>query len=299
MRFTKISVTKKAVTLARETRGANGDVEVTELESPERPLSAFVDALQAFKPYVRALLPFTVTDEQSEKMTITTLSLSEDKNHLRGLIVTAIMPVEKAYNKPLVLNMPLVREGGENPSAEAFVLTDEVLDLIKLAEEEATSYANGERVQGEMFTKEQRTASENTKAFNDNSAAAEAKSTRKPRAKKNSAEVLGVGTVYNPDKTELLDDAGLRQLLLTVERDVPVDAIARFTSSDRSLATAWAVMRQKSLLGSLKVKEVVPPEPECVKTYATAPLSAENWTGPKLVNVSEEGLAAIRSASVQ
>jgi hypothetical protein len=163
MRFSKISITKKSVDLTRESKNANGALEEVHLNSPERPMASFVDVLQGFRAYVVELLPLKLTEEQ---LTITTLNLSEDKNGSRGLIVTATMPVPKAYDKPLVLNTPLVREGGENTSADAFVLSDEVLELIGLAEQEAARYVNGERVQLELMPKAE-TTSENTKALSD------------------------------------------------------------------------------------------------------------------------------------
>ncbi len=91
MRFTKISVTKKGVDLSRESKDKNGFVEEVHNSSAERPLASFVDAMQAFGPYVTDLLLGAVTLEADA--TITTLNLSEDKNGLRGLIVTAIVPV--------------------------------------------------------------------------------------------------------------------------------------------------------------------------------------------------------------
>src|SRR4051812_36273553 len=100
MRFSKISVTKKAVELTRTSRDKNGAVEDITLNSPERPLSTFSDALQSFVPYVVGLLDLpdswheeTNGEVTKELLTITTLNLSVDNNGHRGLIVTAIKPV--------------------------------------------------------------------------------------------------------------------------------------------------------------------------------------------------------------
>lgn len=267
MQFKKISITKTAVTLEREVKDAAGGVEETTFTAKEKPLASFVDALQSFNGYLRGLLPFVVTEEQ---LTITTLNLSEDKDGHRGLIVTGIVPVPKAYGKPIVINTPLVREGGENPSPDAFVLSDVVLELIEDAEHEAARYLKGERVQGELF--EKREASANTKAFDDRAAAAEVNSTRKPRGKKKSDQMPGVGLVANPNDGPPLTDTELRQLLLSVERDVPIDAFATWAGSERDASIVWATQQQKKLLGALKEKETVPVEPACIAQSATPPM---------------------------
>jgi hypothetical protein len=301
MRFAKISITKKGVHLTRETKDAAGAVESVDLESPERPLPEFVDALQAFKAFVIDLMPFALTEEQT---TVTTLNLSEDKNGLRGLIVTAIVPVPKAYDKPVVINSPLVREGGEDPSPDACILTDEMLELVGLVESEAARYVNGERIQGELFAKKDREAeptSENVKDFDERAAHAEVSSTRKPRrgknGKKNAATggTHGVDFTANPDATDPPpDDAGLRQLLLSVERDVAVDAIAQWTSSERNTAQRWAEDRQKELIGQLKGDYSLA-EPEHV-IRASSPDLAAGWNDPKPPRLDDNAVDEIHAS---
>jgi hypothetical protein len=106
MRFSKISINAKGVTLVRETKDSNtGASEEIVLNSPESPLSSFDDALQAFDPYVRELLDGAIDLSEAELL-VTTLNLSEDKNSNRGLIATATVKVPKAHDKPLVLNTP-------------------------------------------------------------------------------------------------------------------------------------------------------------------------------------------------
>lgn len=270
MQFTKIAITKTAVTLERLIKDAAG-VEESSYTAREKPLATFVDALQAFSGYFRGLLPFELTEDQ---LTITTLNLSQDKNGLRGLIVTGIVPVPKAYGKPIVINTPLVREGGENPSADAFVLTDVVLDLVEAAEAEAARYLKGDRVQGELF--ERKETSANTKAFNERAASAEVATTKKPRASKKEKglprQEPGRGLVMNPDSGPPPNDEQLRQLLLSVERDVPVDAFATWTSSERESSIVWAKAQQRKLLGALKEMETVPLEPVCIAQSATPPM---------------------------
>jgi hypothetical protein len=273
MRCAKISVTKSNVRLVRETTDENGATESIELESPERPLPSFVDALQAFKGYVNDLLPFDLGDD---RLTITTLNLSDGKDGHRGLIVSGVVPVPKAYNKPVVISTPLVRQGGENSSAEAFVLSDEVMQLIALVEGEATRYVNHERVQTEMF--EGKEASENVKAADERMASAAVQSTRPPRGKKPPAAQTETGVPMVNTVGVPLTDENLRQLLLSVERDVPIDAIKKWTSGERDGAQRWAEARQKELVGQLE-SGTIGVEPKCVIAAATPPLGGDGWTG--------------------
>lgn len=175
MRFSRISITGKGVELDYvETDGDAKDETTHSNHMP--PLGSFTDALQGFVSYVVDLIPFLAPIRDT--LTVTTLNLSEDKNGLRGLIVTALTPVENAYNRPLVLNTPLVREGGELPLEGAFVLSDKVMALIKLTESEARRYKNKEY--GQLVATE---PSENTKNANQRMADAEVSSTRKPKGK--------------------------------------------------------------------------------------------------------------------
>jgi hypothetical protein len=66
----------------------------------------------------------------------------------------------------------------------------------------------------------------------------------------------------------------VRQLLMMVERDVPVDAITSWASSERTSAIAWARMEQRRLAGALKPAELaaMPKEPNVIKASATMPL---------------------------
>jgi hypothetical protein len=292
MQFNRISVTKKGVELAYE-RADEHKVEEIKATSSERPLPSFADAMQAFSPFVIDLLE--IPDDWQSALTITTLNLSADKNGNRGLIVTATKPVAKAYDRPLVLNTPLVREGGDEPADEACVLPDEVLELIALAEDEAVRYLNGEREQRELFEG----SSENVKQVDERMAAAEVASTRKPKRGKGKTPKqgdTGVAIVAN-EAGEPLDDDGLRQLLLSVERDVPIDAINLWTSSDRDAAQRWATARQKQLVGQAP-DGAVPTEPECVANSATLPIMADDWTEAAPVRVNDEAVQEI-AASVE
>jgi hypothetical protein len=136
MRFTRISINTKSVSLDREDKDSKtGAIETKTLKSPERPMSAFDDALQAFKPYVTGLLPFKVP---AENLVITTLNLSESKDGRRGLQVSCNVPIPKCDDKVISITTPLVHEAGEESTGESFTLSDKIMQLISLAEHEAT-----------------------------------------------------------------------------------------------------------------------------------------------------------------
>lgn len=312
MRFQKISITKKGVHLVRETTDGNGATEAIVLETPERPRPSFNDAVQAFKPYVVGLLEDAIEVDPA-KILITTLNLSEDKNGNRGLIVTATVPVPKAYDKPLVLNMPLVREGkAELELEDAKTLDDPTLDLIKLVEAEAEKFVNGERLPASADA-EKKKPSENSKEFDERAAAASAKSTRTPSsAKKGATKEKGKAaapaaagskkdnTVKFPEQTAesvaIVSEAAIRQLLLSVDRDVPVEAIGKWPLIDRAAAVTWAEARQKELLGQLADLKV-PSEPACVIKSSTLPLKADEWDQGAPVPITKAGAESIHAAA--
>lgn len=177
MRFSRISVTSKSVSLSREDRDAKTSaVEEITLKSPERPMQSFDDAVQAFKGYVIGLLPFKVAPD---KLVVTTLNLSDSKDGRRGLQVSCNVPIPKCDDKVISITTPLVHEPAEDSETEAFTLSDDVLKLVALAEQEATAYVDGKRMQISLALD---TPSENAKAFDEAAASASVKSTRKPKA---------------------------------------------------------------------------------------------------------------------
>jgi len=273
MEFTHIAITDKGVDFSLEERGDRGASESKEIHRPEKPLAEFSDALQAFGPYVTNLLPFTL--EKDVELKVRALHLSRGKDGRRGLKVTVSIPCAKVYDNPITINTPLVREGGEEPSENACVLSKEVLELIELAEEEATRYLNGEREQLELMAKSETTKPSATKGTTD-----EAITTGKPVSPeagkaapkrgrgKQKDEIPGVGKVFNAGKTEPPTTERLRAQLLAAGRDVPIDAIEARGSSDRDAAQRWA----DAMTDPMGVPEILPAEPLWVHEFATPSL---------------------------
>lgn len=299
MRFNRMSITKRGVELNYELRDQH-KLEEIKAFSAEPPLSSFSDAMQAFCPFVIGLLE--IPENWREDLTITTLNLSEDKNGNRGLIVTAVKPVANAYDRPLVLNTPLVREGGDDPSEEACVLADEVLELIALAESEAEAerYLNGEREQRELFDGKTAETSENAKDFNERAAHAENLSTRKPRRGRGKAKGprpadTGVDFVANPGADQPVTNDVLRDMLLLADRDVSIEAIAKVTSSEREAAERWAAAVH--LAASDHDDVDVPEEPAWIKDFADPSLVVDGWQDAPPPKLGDEEVHAIRDAA--
>lgn len=286
MKFERISITAKGVELDyQETSGDATDTTKHECRQP--PLGSFKDALQSLASYVVDLIPFLAPIKDA--LTVTTINLSEDKNGLRGIIVTATSPVEKAYNKPLVINTPLVREGGELALEDAFVLSDEVLEIIGLVESEARRYLNKEYGPPPAAK-----ASENTKNADQKMAEAEVGSTRKPKGRGKRGAQAEASSAPTPISD--LTDAAVRQLFASVDRDVPIEAIMAASVEDRSAAIRWAELRQKELVGQLE-DVFMPVEPEWLLKAATPPLKADEWTSQPPPTVSEEAARQIHVAA--
>lgn len=270
MRFTMIRFDGDTVGFRWENK-VDGALDKHEWTCDEPPTPAFKAALASFAPFVIRLIEAPGT--WSEDLEVRQLTLKEEDKGGRGIVITALHKCERAKNRTLLLNTPYMAEApdGYNGTSDGY-LDAETLELIEALEEEADAYRGGER--GEQ-TKLALGDSENSKAFGERVAASGVASTRKPKGKgkkKDPTQMPGVGLVANPDATEVLDDEALRQLLLSVERDVPIDALGRFTSSERSLATRWAMMRQRELIDALKPDERMPSEPPCLLASATPSL---------------------------
>lgn len=280
MRFTKIKVNEKAVELTWTTRKGSGETVTSQLASPQRPLPALLTALAAFRGYVLGLL--NLPAEWLEEMAITTLSISdEDEQGRRGLIVTATRKISQANGRPVVLNTPHMREKIDGDTGTKGYLEPDDLELLAAAELAATAYVKGEREQVEIFPApgtEADAAEQAQAAAGAAGAGAKKKGGGKKGGKDSPAAPTGeMGIAANAPGTPATDDV-LRQMLLAAGRDVPVDAIALWASSERDAAQRWAAALQASK--SRPVDSALLVEPEVVQKYATLPLAEDYWTDP-------------------
>lgn len=272
----------------KEPLPGGGERDVT--DTGKDPSPAFKHALQAFASYVAWIHSWP--DSTVDRLDVRGVTIKRPDDQPRGIIVTALLKCSRARNSTSTINTPYLAEPPENYSGDRTgFLSEAVVGFIDDLEARATEYQNGER--GEQ-TQLPLGDSENSKAAGERMAAAEVGSTRKPKgkgAKKNGKPPrqadIGVSVVVN-EPGEQLDDSALRQLLLSVERDLPIDAVALFTSSERDAAQAWANARLKEMVGQLDAA-TVPREPDVVIKFATLPLKADEWTGnppPKASDVT-------------
>lgn len=237
MHFTRVSITQKEVTLNYSTPREGGGVIEHELVDRAKPLASFPAALQAFAGFALQLIG--APKEWDDRLRVTTLNLHNAKDGRRGLQVSFNHPVDKARGAAVSITTPTLWEADnlEGEVADGFY-GSLVHDLIEAAEAEATRYYNGEKEKQAELALVETTA-------------------KKTRGAK------GVDDVT---------DDKLRQLLLQVERDVPMEAIARWSVTDRHAAMVWSTAVVESLL---KRKPCKVQEPGCVERDATLPLSAE------------------------
>lgn len=242
MEFTKIKIVDKGVEL-HYTDDVGRGTAITKFTSKadEQPTPVFVASLRAFKAWALDLigLPTEWFDGKAGK--VSGISLSRTDDGRRGLIVTLVGKVPKAQNRPVVINTPLVNEGGENTAAEVFVLEDEELALITDAEKHALAFLGGERApkeQTDAFEQPDGTTSDQKAADPVPDQLAEK---RKKRKAGEPVVASSPNTVINPDHTKPPTDETIRQLLLSVDRDVAVDTIAGWSSTERDQAQRWAM----------------------------------------------------------
>lgn len=234
MRFKDIKITKDGVELDRVEKLHDGSQLTQKLSNAARPLPAFMTALQAFSGYAVGLVG---VPEWHDDANVTSIHLSEEaKTSRRGLIVTFTRKIERAKNRTAVYNTPLMHapvddQEGTNPGT----FPDEVATMIADVEREATRYWNGEREQQEMFSREEASGGGDAKDGAD-----QADELAKRRGKKPPRNAGTPGEIQNPDKTAAPTDEKIRQLLLAAGRDVPIDAIARVTATERDAAQRWA-----------------------------------------------------------
>lgn len=263
MEFDKIHFDGKRVAAEYKVGLPNGGAEDRQAHGTD-PTPAFKSAFAAFKPFV--IWVHSWPPDMAERLEVRGVSIKRPDDEPRGINVTALLTCPHARNSTSTINTPYLAEPPANYTGVGTgFLSAEVIGYVDELETQASLFIEkGER--GEQTALELGV---------DGGAA-------KPKrgGKKKDAVVLGVGTVVNPDATEVVDDEVLRQLLLTVERDVPIDAIATWGSSDRSRAIEWAKARQLEILNSLKADERVPAEPACLLASATLPLSANEWSDP-------------------
>lgn len=255
MQFDQISVSEEKVSLVWMKPVALNTTLAERLESADTPAPELTNAMAAFKPYVRGLVG--LPDDFGERMEIRTVHLKEDeKTGLRTLQVVCILTCVGAGSKTTTFTTPLMRARGDTEGG--FFLDQIEMDLIIAVETAAEAFVKGERSQRDLFPT-------NAEAGN-----AELTPEQKgpPRRPKKGDFVRDGYPVVNQEGVELTDER-VRQYLLQVERDVPLDAIATWTTTEREKAAEWARLEAIRLTsGALHKKK----EPLVVKKAANLSL---------------------------
>lgn len=280
MRFENIKITKNKVVLDRLDKHPDGSVFTINLENPNKPLAAFSTALQAFTGWACELIG---ASQWADDSTVSSVHLSEEaKTRRRGLMVTLTRKIERAKGRVVTINTPLMHapaddQEGVNPGT----FPQLVADMIGTLEEEATKYWNGEREQVELEFKgppaEGAEPGAGAAAAENDISKAQKKRGRKPDPKAGTP-----GEVWNPNSTVPPTDEQLRRICMAAGRDVPLDAIPRWTSSERQQAQTWALAAVNPDIKPAKRPE----EPDVLKKDATPALledvagAGDGWTEP-------------------
>lgn len=257
------------------------------------PTPALKSALQAFTGYV--LWVHSLPESMADRIDVRGVTIKRPEDEPRGITVAALLRCPRARNSTSTLNTPYLCEGAGGGNSG--FLPESTIEMVNALERQATLYQQGERGEQTVMPLGD---SENSKEFNERAAHAEVASTRRPKLSKKEKAALAAQAeagvpVVNADAGIPLTNDALRQLLLSVDRDVPIDAIARWTSSERESAQRWGEARQQEMVGQLDAA-TVPTEPACVLKDATPALSADSWMAPVPPKVSDNGAQEIAAA---
>lgn len=247
MEFQKIRFKEtEGVELIVKLKLDNGAAEARTFTCSTPPLPELPAALQAFRPFLLSLLPLRddeITSESGEtthlldKLSIITLSIDEEpRTKKTGLIITALLPIEDANGRPLVLNTPRMREweddGSEQPKG---TYGEDIAALIEAAQDAARRYYRGDRGQTEIFT-----AAETTAAAPEKTNGGDPAKAPKVRRQRRVKEIEGAGRVANPEATVPPTDEVIHKQLLISGVNVPIERIAKWLSSEREEALKYA-----------------------------------------------------------
>lgn len=285
MRFDLIQVADDAVHFEWTEKLENGMEHSHVVGSGETPAPTLPASLAAFKPYFRELLgvgeSWNAGEDGNDGIEIRKLHLKEDaQTKLRTLQLTVIVRLWSAGGKAVTINTPTVRARGDTEGGH--FLDARTLKLIARAEDAAEGFVRrGERGQAEMFPTDATQARENDA----DGGHAETPNGAKPKGgRRKRSDISRDGhPVTNPDATLAPTDELIRTRLLEADVDVPLDAIAQWTSSERNEALEWATT---AALRKGQHSADIPEPPPHVATVGT-PSLADEWRNAPQRQVSE------------
>lgn len=150
--FTKITVNQKHVALEwisrKRTASEAEEIHNHQLECPEKPRPEFDQALQAFLPFLLEIIG--APKSWTENTKVTGVSLKKEEDGRRGIVITATRKCPYG-SAPIALNTPYLREAMEDTETGTQYFRPGMADAIDTICEEAQTYLDGERAQGELF----------------------------------------------------------------------------------------------------------------------------------------------------
>lgn len=150
--FTKIVANGKAVQIHWLTKKKTAsDVEEQQshvLDSPERPRPEFDKALQAFRPYLLTIIG--APKDWNDSTEVIGISLNENEERSRGVVITARRKCPYG-SAPIAINTPHLRESIDVKETGPTYLLPGMVEAIDRMCEEAQTYLDGDRAQGELF----------------------------------------------------------------------------------------------------------------------------------------------------
>lgn len=250
------------------------------------PTPAFKSSLQAFAGYVCWI--HSLPEDAVDRIDVRGVTIKRPDDAPRGIVVTALLKCPRARNSTSTLNTPFLHEkSADQPvtvEAPSGFLPAHVPALVDQLEEHAKAYIEGAR--GEQT----QLPLDDTNANNvaDRMSAESASATRKGGRKTKGPQLVHAGTggvipVVN-EPGEPLTDESLRAKLRQADRDVSLEAIATWTSTERQKAAEWAAAAGDTFT----MPQDVPPEPEWVRKHADPALNVPGWNEPAPAKPSDE-----------
>lgn len=147
-RFTKIG--QKVRLEYQVTRPGGGDADEFVINCSDKPLPAFMDALQALVADVLAICEFP--QREASKVTMRGVSLAYNDDGM-GAVLTALRALTTA-DAPLIINSPYLPEKPRESDPSGYRLPATAVRRLRALVEEAERYLCGDRAQGSLFTGE-------------------------------------------------------------------------------------------------------------------------------------------------
>jgi hypothetical protein len=152
MMFSRIAMNSKRVAIDYRGQHANQkDSSSTAFKSSQRPKQEFIDALDAFKPFVQKLLGFS--PRWMSDVAVTAVHISEQPGDRRGVVISCKRTIPDT-TAPFNFSTPLMIEQSaesEDESNGRLVWPEGFDEALTAIQAQASKYIANERGQGDLF----------------------------------------------------------------------------------------------------------------------------------------------------